>query len=93
MSRLRNKVTVITGGNSGIGFGIAQEFKNEGLGNHLTIESDVVDDDTPVIQDLTYVVVNLAPGGCAGDVTVVEAMDSAGVGRDTTRGANQRLEK
>lgn len=30
MSRLRDKVTVITGGNSGIGFGIAQAFKNEG---------------------------------------------------------------
>jgi NAD(P)-dependent dehydrogenase (short-subunit alcohol dehydrogenase family) len=30
MSRLKNKVAVITGGNSGIGFGIALEFKNEG---------------------------------------------------------------
>src|ERR1700743_3221801 len=30
MSRLKNKIAVITGGNSGIGFGIAQEFKNEG---------------------------------------------------------------
>ena len=30
MNRLKNKVVVITGGNSGIGFGIAREFKNEG---------------------------------------------------------------
>lgn len=30
MSKLKNKVVVVTGGNSGIGFGIVQEFKNEG---------------------------------------------------------------
>jgi NAD(P)-dependent dehydrogenase (short-subunit alcohol dehydrogenase family) len=30
MSKLKNRVVVITGGNSGIGFGIAEAFKNEG---------------------------------------------------------------
>jgi NAD(P)-dependent dehydrogenase (short-subunit alcohol dehydrogenase family) len=40
MKKLENKVAVITGGNSGIGFATAQEFKNEGAKVLITGRSE-----------------------------------------------------
>lgn len=68
MSRLKNKIAVITGGNSGIGFGIAEALKNEGAIGTITGRNQ---------ETLDQSVKELGTGfiGIKGDVTVMEDLE------------------
>jgi NAD(P)-dependent dehydrogenase (short-subunit alcohol dehydrogenase family) len=58
MNRLKNKVAVITGGNSGIGFGIAEAFKNEGaVGVIVGRNQDTLDSSVAQLGD-NFIAIN-----------------------------------
>jgi NAD(P)-dependent dehydrogenase (short-subunit alcohol dehydrogenase family) len=68
MSKLKNKVAVITGGNSGIGFGVAEAFRNEGAVGTITGRNQ---------ETLDRSVKELGTGfiGIKGDVTKMEDLE------------------
>lgn len=67
--KLKDKVTVVTGGNSGIGFGIAEAFKNEGAVGAITGRNQKTLDSS--VQQLGKNFI-----GLKGDVTNMDDLES-----------------
>jgi NAD(P)-dependent dehydrogenase (short-subunit alcohol dehydrogenase family) len=69
MSKLKNKVAVITGGNSGIGFGIAEAFRNEGAVGAITGRNETTLD--RAVEELGAEFI-----GIKGDVTKISDLEN-----------------
>ena len=67
--RLKDKVTVITGGNSGIGFGIAEAFKNEGAVGTITGRTQQTLDSSVQLLGSSFI-------GIPGDVTNLDDLQN-----------------
>ena len=66
--KLKDKVTVVTGGNSGIGFGIAEAFKNEGAVGTITGRSQKTLDSSVEKLGNDFI-------GLSGDVTKLDDLE------------------
>ena len=69
MNRLKNKVAVITGGNSGIVFGISEAFKNEGAVGVITGRNKTTLDSSVDLLGKEFI-------GIAGDVTNLKVLEN-----------------